>query len=151
MNYLKKEDSIQEVSSLNIPDIQQNNFWGMHLIIDMENCDKKLIQDKNNIYKFSKKLVNTIEMVPFGEPIIEYFATDNPKASGFSLIQLIETSNICAHFADNSQSAFLDVFSCKPFIPDDAIKIAKNFFTPEIINSKVILRGLNHYNKDKIK
>ena len=143
MNFLNKKNMIKGIEKSDLKNIEENNFWGMHLIIDMENCDKKLIQDKNNIYKFSKKLVNKIEMVPFGEPIIEYFATDNPKASGFSLIQLIETSNICAHFADNSQSAFLDVFSCKPFIPDKAIKVAKSFFTPEKINYKVILRGLN--------
>mgnify|MGYP001189462167 FL=1 len=142
MNYLKKEDSIQEVSSLNIPDIQQNNFWGMHLIIDMEECDKKLINDRKNIYNFSKKLVKTINMKPFGEPIIEHFATDNPKASGFSLVQLIETSNICAHFAENTNSVYLDIFSCKSFVPEKAIEVSKVFFIPNKINSKILFRGL---------
>jgi hypothetical protein len=28
---------------------------------------------------------------------------------------LIETSNICAHFANKNQEIYLDVFSCKPY------------------------------------
>ncbi|MBL42230.1 MAG: S-adenosylmethionine decarboxylase [Rhodospirillaceae bacterium] len=142
MNFQNKRNIIQNIEDYDLNNIEKDNFWGMHLIVDMENCDKKLIQDKKNIYEFSKKLVNKIEMIPFGEPVIEYFATDNPKASGFSLIQLIETSNISAHFADNSQRVFLDVFSCKAFIPKKVVEVAKNYFLPGKIVSKLILRGI---------
>ncbi|PPR77048.1 MAG: hypothetical protein CFH01_01715 [Alphaproteobacteria bacterium MarineAlpha2_Bin1] len=142
MNFLNKKNIIQNIEEYDLKDFKKNDYWGMHLIVDMENCKKRLIQDKDNIYNFSKNLVATIEMKPFGEPIIEYFATDNPKAAGFSLIQLIETSNISAHFADNSQSVFLDVFSCKSFIPKKVVEVAKNYFMPKKTTSKIILRGV---------
>ena len=141
MNYIK-EYIIHETSNLNLSKIQPDSFWGMHLIIDMEECNDKLINDRKNIYNFSKKIVKEIKMKPFGEPIIEHFATDNPKASGFSLVQLIETSNICAHFAENTNSVYLDIFSCKVFLPEKAIEVSKRFFTPNIVNSKIIFRGL---------
>jgi S-adenosylmethionine decarboxylase len=35
--------------------------------------------------------------------------------AGYTLVQLIETSNICAHFVDEDDTMYLDVFSCKPF------------------------------------
>ena len=37
--------------------------------------------------------------------------------TGFQLVQLIETSNICGHFANASRAAYLDIFSCKQFDP----------------------------------
>ncbi len=141
MSYIKK-NIVHEVSNLNISEIKPDSFWGMHLIIDMEECNYKLINDRKNIYNFSKSLVKKIKMNPYGEPIIEHFATNNPKASGFSLVQLIETSNICAHFAENTNSVYLDIFSCKTFLPEKAIEVSKKFFAPNRINSKIIFRGL---------
>jgi S-adenosylmethionine/arginine decarboxylase-like enzyme len=52
-------------------------------------------------------------MVAYGEPQIVNFGTGNKE--GYSLVQLIETSNICAHFANQDREIYLDVFSCKPF------------------------------------
>ena len=45
-------------------------------------------------------LVQAIGMRPYGEPVIEHFATHSHDAAGFTLVQLIETSNICAHCAE---------------------------------------------------
>jgi hypothetical protein len=87
MSYIKK-NIVHEVSNLNISEIKPDSFWGMHLIIDMEECNYKLINDRKNIYNFSKSLVKKIKMTPYGEPIIEHFATNNPKASGFSLVPI---------------------------------------------------------------
>ena len=44
------------------------------------------------------------------------FGAYDAKA-GYTLTQLIETSNICAHFVDESNSLFLNVHSCKDFDP----------------------------------
>jgi S-adenosylmethionine/arginine decarboxylase-like enzyme len=52
-------------------------------------------------------------MVPYGEPIIAKFGSGDK--TGYTLVQLIETSNISAHFADETQEIYLDVFSCKPY------------------------------------
>ena len=60
-------------------------------------------------------MVKRIKMKAFGEPIVEHFATHDPKAAGFSLVQLIETSAITGHFVDDDGSAYLDIFSCMTF------------------------------------
>jgi S-adenosylmethionine/arginine decarboxylase-like enzyme len=89
--------------------------WGYHLILNARNCMPRTIRSKENIYWFTKNLVRDIKMVSYGEPQIVMFGTGNKK--GYTLVQLIETSNICAHFVEETNDMYLDVFSCKTFDP----------------------------------
>jgi S-adenosylmethionine decarboxylase len=92
-------------------------FWGYHAIIDAAGCDPEAIKDYDNVYTFAKQLVKDIDMVAYGEPQIVNFGSGDK--AGFTLVQLIETSNICAHFVNELNEMYLDVFSCKPF--DDKV------------------------------
>ena len=111
-------------------------YWGYHLMLDCSGCDKAKITSRENIYNFTRELVKRIDMVAFGEPVIEHFATHDPQKAGFSMVQLIETSNICAHFVDRDNTMYLDVFSCKAFSNDVVIATVKEYFgsTTERIN-----------------
>jgi S-adenosylmethionine/arginine decarboxylase-like enzyme len=55
-------------------------------------------------------------------------------------VQLIETSNITAHFVEENNSMYLDVFSCKDFDPQVVEEAVKEFFDAKYFNRKVILR-----------
>ena len=87
-------------------------FWGYHLILDCAGC--RNIRDRSQIYTFVKDLVERIDMVAVGEPIIEYCLPGEDNC-GYSLMQMITTSNICAHFVEEDNTAYFDVFSCKEF------------------------------------
>ena len=65
-------------------------------------------------------------MVAFGKPLIVHFGSGNKE--GYTLMQLIETSNICCHFNNDSDTFYLDVFSCKPFDKDVVIQTVREFF-----------------------
>ena len=54
-------------------------------------------------------------MQPIGEPHIEYTAENLIDKAGFTVIQIIVTSSIVAHFVDSLGHIYLDVFSCKQF------------------------------------
>jgi S-adenosylmethionine/arginine decarboxylase-like enzyme len=111
--------------------------WGYHLMLDCAGCSHAAITSDKVIYDFTKKLVKDIDMVAYGEPQIVKFGSGNK--AGYTLVQLIETSNICAHFVDENDTMYLDVFSCKPYdeqVVEDlvvayfgATKIRKNFVT----------------------
>jgi S-adenosylmethionine decarboxylase len=88
-------------------------YWGYHLMLDCSRCNEN-IKDRDQIYLFVKELVAAIDMVAHGEPIIEYLLPGDPK-QGYSLMQLITTSNICAHFVEPDMTAYIDIFSCKEF------------------------------------
>ncbi|MDC0073839.1 S-adenosylmethionine decarboxylase [Alphaproteobacteria bacterium] len=123
-------------------DNKKNNMpWGKHFIIDMEGCNEVSISNKTHIEKFSYELVSNIKMKAYGEPIIEYFANDSIETAGYSLVQLIETSNITAHFAENSRQVFIDIFSCKDFEESKALQVCNNFFSPKKTYTKIINRG----------
>ena len=116
-------------------------YWGYHLILDCSGSPKELVSDRSNIHQFAKEMVEKIDMVAYGEPIIEHFATHDPGKAGYTLVQLIETSNITAHFVDKDGSFYMDVFSCKPFSNEDAISVVEDFFRPEKIKMHFITRN----------
>ena len=105
-----------------------SKYWGYHLMLDCGKCNHTSITNRENIYSFTKELVKRIDMKAFGEPTIEHFATHDPMKAGFSMVQLIETSNICAHFVDSDNTMYLDVFSCKPFNNETVVETVKEFF-----------------------
>ena len=95
-------------------------YWGYHLILDCAGLNPESIRDEKNIYNFAKQLVKDIDMVAYGEPQIVKF--------GYTLVQLIETSNICVHFVDEDNTAYFDIFSCKTYDNDVVIGLVKKYF-----------------------
>lgn len=114
--------------------------WGYHLLVNCAQCEKASVTDPDVIRDFVKTLVPAIDMTAHGEPIIEHFATHNEKAAGYSLLQLIETSNITAHFSDYNGDCYIDIFSCKPFEQDIALKVIRDFFKPKNLSSTMVPR-----------
>lgn len=102
------------------------SYWGYHLMLDCANCDPEAIKDYDTIYKFTKELVEDIAMVAYGEPQIVNFGSGNK--AGYTLVQLIETSNICAHFVNETNTMYLDVFSCKDFDMETVKYLVRKFF-----------------------
>jgi S-adenosylmethionine/arginine decarboxylase-like enzyme len=102
------------------------DYWGYHLILDASGCDHASIASGDNITAFAKQLVQDIDMVAYGEPQVVNFGSGNK--AGFTLVQLIETSNICAHFVEENDTMYLDVFSCKPYNPQVAVDLAEKYF-----------------------
>ena len=113
-------------------------YWGYHLILDAKACYKDLIKDAANISAFARTLVRRIDMVAYGEPQVVYFGKDDK--TGYTLVQLIETSNICAHFCDDTGDAYFDVFSCKPFDNNVVKSTVMEFFSPEKLRTTYITR-----------
>ncbi len=101
--------------------------WGWHLALNLYECSLERVTSAETIRAFVIELCERIEMRRFGEPTIVNFGED-PHVSGYSLVQLIETSNICGHFANASRAAYLDIFSCKQFDPQIAAEFCIQSF-----------------------
>ncbi len=104
-----------------------HNAWGLHTTVDLKDCDPDLIRSADAIRDYVIQLCNLIEMSRFGDPIIVDFGR-NPAVSGYSMVQLIETSNISGHFANIDNSAYIDIFSCKLYNPYIVAEFTKTFF-----------------------
>ncbi len=103
------------------------NVWGIASAIDIYDCDPMKIRDADEIKRFVKELCDLIEMKRFGETQVVHFGEDE-RVAGYSMVQLIETSLISAHFANLTNSTYLDVFSCKPYDPEVVRAFAQAFF-----------------------
>ena len=112
-------------------------YYGKHLIVTAKQCNEKLL-DKEEIAKFIAELVDRIDMVAFGDPIVERFG--GGIEVGISAVQLIETSAIVIHTNDQSRDMYLDVFSCKTFSEADALEFVQQVFNPSSTNYQVLMR-----------
>lgn len=115
--------------------------WGHHLVLDLTGCDPERLKDKKHIERWCWNLVQDIRMMPYGPPVIEHFAKDNYDAAGYTLVQLIETSAITAHFAENIGKAYIDIFSCKEFDEKTAVFVCQKAFRPTVTSKKSLKRG----------
>ncbi len=102
--------------------------WGIAASIDVYDCNPETIRSADAIRRFVVELCDLIEMKRFGETTVVHFGEDE-RVTGYSMVQLIETSLISGHFANQTNAAYLDVFSCKPYDPDIVRNFAEKFFS----------------------
>lgn len=112
--------------------------WGKHLILNIRGCNPSAIRCKATIENFSHSLVRRIDMIPYGPPQVVHFGEDDK--AGYTLVQLISTSNITGHFVEAYDEIYLDVFSCKHFEERDVFDEVRKSFQPDTIESHTLLR-----------
>ena len=130
--------------------------FGAHMIIDLSGGNgyqKKT--DEQNLVSFIEELCERIDMERHGPLIRDWFGNNNVE--GWSLVQLITTSSIKGHFCgeyeefpDTSNTAYLDIFSCKSFNEDDVISVVKKYFNQDIIDYKIVIRARPDKNRSQI-
>ena len=113
--------------------------WGLQTNVDIHDCDPQIIRDAGAIKDFVIQLCGLIKMKRFGEPVIVDFGEDE-RVSGYSMIQLIETSLVSAHFANQTNAVYLDIFSCKYYDPHMAAEFSREFFKGKSCNINVLFR-----------
>ena len=113
--------------------------WGVASSFDIYDCNPETIRDAEKIREFVVRLCELIEMRRFGETQVVHFGEDE-KVAGYSMVQLIETSLISAHFANLTNTVYLDVFSCKPYDPAIVEEFAREYFEGSRVMTNVNLR-----------
>jgi S-adenosylmethionine/arginine decarboxylase-like enzyme len=126
-----------EMECYDVNDIE--TAWGLACSFDIYECDPSTIRDADKIRKFVYELCDLIAMKRFGDCQVVNFGEDE-RVAGYSMVQLIETSLISAHFANASNATYLDVFSCKPYDPDVVEKFATEYFGGSSCVTQVGLR-----------
>ncbi len=113
--------------------------WGLSTQIDLYDCDPDLIRSKDDIERFTHVLCNMLGVEMYGPTQIVRFG-NNPEVYGYSMVQLIQTSLVSAHFAEESNAVYLDVFSCKYYDAEEAIRYAQDFFKAKSVRVNSLLR-----------
>ena len=109
--------------------MKKSAHFGQELILNLYGCNLTTISSKAAIKRFAVTLCDrVIKMKRYGPPLIPHFGHADPVTSGYSLVQLIETSSITAHFSEFKKSVYLNIFSCAPFDPTKTIAFCKKYF-----------------------
>jgi len=134
MTTRRETNRIAPLSILDEIDVQtpkekepNTELWGLATSIDIYSCSPELIRDAEHIRQFVIDLCELIEMKRFGETMVVHFGEED-RVAGYSMVQLIETSLISAHFANLTNAVYLDVFSCKRYDPDTVARFARDYF-----------------------
>ncbi len=126
---------------INAPNVKDKNLFGQELILNLYDCDFEKISSGEEIKKFVIELCdNVICMKRYGEALIPHFGHNNPMTSGYSLVQLIETSSVTAHFSESKRSVYLNIFSCAWFDAARTKKFCQEFFGAKQITSRLLKR-----------
>jgi S-adenosylmethionine/arginine decarboxylase-like enzyme len=123
----------------------QEHPWGLEASIDLFWCHPERIRDPEHIRAFAVALCDCIQMHRYGEPLIVHFGKE-AHLSGYTLVQLIETSNITAHFIDQAtqkqgNAGCLNIFSCAVFSPYAAAAFCQEWFGAQEVEVVVTFRG----------
>ena len=120
--------------------MKNKNTFGNELILDIFDCNYSIISSKKKLQEYTDTLCELIKMKKYGKTLIEYFGEEEPYTKGYSLVQLIETSSITGHFSELWNSAYINIFSCKPFEAKAASEFTQKFFEAKTMNSRFIIR-----------
>ena len=126
----------------NSPNPHEEDFFGQELVINLYDCDLEKISSEDEIRKFAVTLTDDVlHMKRYGEALIPHFGHDDPITSGYSLVQLIETSSITGHFSEHKKSAYLNIFSCAWYDPEKAAAFCQDFFGAKRAETTLLKRA----------
>lgn len=109
--------------------------FGPHLTVDGEGCSSKDLSNMSFIYKFLDECPKKIKMTKITEPYIVKIP------GGLAGMVLIAESHISVHAYPGPGRAYVDIFSCKHFDKDKALKYILSCFKPKKYQSDCINRG----------
>ena len=113
--------------------------WGLLTGLDLYDCNPGLIRDPEKIKQYVVELCDLIGMKRFGPCQVVHLGKDE-RVEGYSMIQLIETSLISGHFANLTNAAYIDVFSCKPYDSEEIARFSKAFFQSQSVEVHLVKR-----------
>ncbi|MDP3093728.1 MAG: S-adenosylmethionine decarboxylase [bacterium] len=87
-----------------------------HYIFDAWGISSKKLSNKKLVNSLLKDVSKVCKMRIIGGPLVVQGVDDNPGISGFCIIDF---SHISIHTFSNPREVCVDIFSCKPFNPEE--------------------------------
>jgi S-adenosylmethionine decarboxylase len=126
---------------LHSPREEDSEMFGQELTLNLYNCNLATISSRTKIRKFVIELCDEIiHMKRYGKAFIPHFGHENPITSGYSLVQLIETSAVTAHFSEYKKAVYLNIFSCAWFDAKITTRYCKKYFSAKTVKAKLTKR-----------
>ena len=116
----------------------------MHLVIDGYKGDSDKMWDVDLVRRFLDEYPATLGMTKICEPQVQEYNGPKSEDSGVSGFVIIAESHISIHTFPHRDYVNVDVFSCKAFDNERALRDVKALFSLGEVRTWVIDRGLEH-------
>lgn len=116
-------------------------MFGPHLILEAYGCPKELLGDLTRMAEVLDAYPQQLDMTKIMPPYVFRYSGAVPDDWGVSGVVLIAESHISIHTFPDKGFVTLDIFSCRDFDVDEAIKYFCEHFKPERIEKQLIMRG----------
>jgi len=116
-------------------------MFGPHLILEAYGCPKEKLADVSSICKVLDAYPPQLEMTKIMPPYVFTYHGTVEDDWGVSGVVLIAESHISIHTFPDKGFATLDIFSCKDFEIEAAVKFFCEHFEPESYDQQVFMRG----------
>ena len=115
--------------------------FGPHLTLDLIGCPVEKLADYNLHFDYLKRLPELIEMTPITQPYVFPYSGLVPEDKGITGIVIIAESHLSIHSFEQKGHTFIDIFSCKPFDVEKAVKLTLEIFQPTSYEMNIVERG----------
>jgi len=132
-----------------IKDPSLNSIFGLHVMLDMYNCDKNVLDNGRLICDMLHEITKMLGMKKLLEPIVVYASPNEIKdPGGYSGFVMIQESHISIHTFVGRKFATIDAYSCRDFDANIVIEYFKKAFKTDDFESCVEARGKKYPGKD---
>jgi len=112
--------------------------YGKELILDLHGCENLDIDTQDFCEELAELVGMKIE--DFHRWESEPEDEKDPKTFGKSAVQFILTSNITIHILPMLGNVYINLFSCKDFDSDIAVKFCEKYFESEVSYKTIVER-----------
>ncbi len=118
-------------------EINEAEDFGPHVFLDFKNYNGPKTMD--GLFELFDSMPFNIGMTPIIRPYVVKNMAGSEQVT--SIMTMIAESHISLHYFEQSQRAYLDLFSCRFFNYDEVLPKLKQAFNSEVTNETLISRG----------
>jgi S-adenosylmethionine decarboxylase len=124
---------------------EQITDFGLHFMLDMYNCDPKVLDDANYLYHVLDDLPAKIDMRQLTKPcLVTTPGNGAHDPGGWSGFIIIEESHISLHTFVKRKFVTIDVYSCKKFDTDKTLAYFEEKFKSKDVELYIQPRGVKY-------
>lgn len=126
---------------------ESKNVWWMNAALDIQQCNLKEVAKFKNldihifVENFILDLCDYIDMVRDWDP--EVYDIEHHGKKWLEFTQVITTSLISGHFRHDTKTAYLEIFSCKYYNPNDVAEFTQKYFSGWNTQMQVTFRWID--------
>lgn len=115
---------------------------GLHLTMDMHGVSTLTDISVPDLYRFLEDLPKAVAMQPVSTPQFVFLDNEPPALPGISASIILAESHASFHTWPEHKYVSLDLYSCRQFDTETAVRFVTDFWQPSgRVNTQVLTRG----------